>query len=261
MRPRWQHSRDLDDAQSSSSRAAAARRHRSKAGCSGSDSVPRPSLALVWTAGWGCADDAVVRSHHGLVIACPHGAWLAIPLVGVDATERAARVAVLVKVASRSRVMRTVDHGALATRPATLTRAAGGTSVAGRTARSFCRDPRPGQVVGALKLADEIRRRVTRGVDALHALGSPGGHDHGRRRGGRNMPLGGESGIDRCVRRGRPENKAAKVQELQREGARWQWSANGGTTRGTSRKQRWAGRLARAPTWLSQSARGDSARR
>ena len=63
---------------------------------------------VVWWA-VGLPDDGVVRAITVLVIACPHALGLAIPLVVAIATERAARVGVLVKDRLALEAMRTVD--------------------------------------------------------------------------------------------------------------------------------------------------------
>ncbi|MFA4840940.1 MAG: copper-translocating P-type ATPase [Agrococcus sp.] len=74
-----------------------------------------------------------------------------------------------------------------------------------------------GTVVGALKLADEIRSESRDAIDALHALGVQvvmitGDAEAVAR------SVSEELGIDRFFAGVRPEDKAAKVQELQREG-------------------------------------------
>ena len=71
-----------------------------------------------------------------------------------------------------------------------------------------------GRVVGALKLADEVRSESREAVDALHALGV------------QVVMITGDAdavaravlGIDRVFAGVRPEDKAAKVQQLQNEG-------------------------------------------
>jgi len=63
---------------------------------------------VVWWA-IGLPDDGVVRAITVLVIACPHALGLAIPLVVAIATERAARVGVLIKDRLALEAMRTVD--------------------------------------------------------------------------------------------------------------------------------------------------------
>ncbi|WP_285465255.1 copper-translocating P-type ATPase [Agromyces sp. NBRC 114283] len=73
-----------------------------------------------------------------------------------------------------------------------------------------------GQVAGALALDDEIRPESREAVDALHALDIQvvmitGDAEPVARR------VAGELGIDRVFAGVRPEDKAAKVQELQRE--------------------------------------------
>ena len=68
--------------------------------------------ALVTAVVWGFVglpQEAVIRTITVLVIACPHALGLAIPLVVSIATERAARVGVLVKDRMALETMRTVD--------------------------------------------------------------------------------------------------------------------------------------------------------
>ncbi|GAB1822689.1 hypothetical protein HerbRD11066_58530 [Herbidospora sp. RD11066] len=64
--------------------------------------------AVVWTL-LGQPDEAVIRTITVLVIACPHALGLAIPLVVSIATERAARMGVLIKDRLALESMRTVD--------------------------------------------------------------------------------------------------------------------------------------------------------
>lgn len=76
---------------------------------------------------------------------------------------------------------------------------------------------RDGAVIGGLKLADEIRPESRDAVDALHALGVQvvmitGDADAVAE------AVGAELGIDRVFAHVRPEDKADKVAELQREG-------------------------------------------
>ncbi|MBO9578346.1 MAG: HAD-IC family P-type ATPase, partial [Microbacteriaceae bacterium] len=76
---------------------------------------------------------------------------------------------------------------------------------------------RDGEVVGALRLADGIRPESREAVDALHALGRrvvmiTGDAEAVAR------SVAGELGIDRVFAGVRPEDKAAKVGELQAEG-------------------------------------------
>jgi Cu2+-exporting ATPase len=76
-----------------------------------------------------------------------------------------------------------------------------------------------GDVIGALALADEVREESRQAVDALHRLGiavvmitgdaEPVAH-----------AVAGKLGIDRVFAGVRPEDKAAKVSELQAEGLR-----------------------------------------
>ncbi|HEU4756754.1 MAG TPA: HAD-IC family P-type ATPase, partial [Agromyces sp.] len=74
-----------------------------------------------------------------------------------------------------------------------------------------------GEVAGAIALADEIRPESKEAVDALHALGVQvvmitGDAEPVAR------TVAADLGIDRVFAGVRPEDKAAKVQELQREG-------------------------------------------
>nr|WP_239564285.1 heavy metal translocating P-type ATPase [Agromyces aurantiacus] len=74
-----------------------------------------------------------------------------------------------------------------------------------------------GEVAGALALADEIRPESREAVDALHAAGVQvvmitGDAEPVAR------TVAAELGIDRVFANVRPEDKSAKVQELQREG-------------------------------------------
>lgn len=76
-----------------------------------------------------------------------------------------------------------------------------------------------GQVIGALGLADEVREESRQAVDALHAIGVQvvmitGDAEAVAR------TVGEELGIDRVFAGVKPEDKAAKVIELQREGRR-----------------------------------------
>ncbi|MBA4022904.1 MAG: copper-translocating P-type ATPase [Gordonia sp.] len=76
---------------------------------------------------------------------------------------------------------------------------------------------RDGEVIGALGLADEVRAESREAIDALHALnihvvmitGDAEAVAH---------TVATDLGIDRVFAGVRPEDKAAKVQELQREG-------------------------------------------
>jgi P-type Cu2+ transporter len=80
--------------------------------------------ALVTAVVWGFVglpQEAVIRTITVLVIACPHALGLAIPLVVSIATERAARVGVLVKDRMALETMRTVDT-VLFDKTGTLTR-------------------------------------------------------------------------------------------------------------------------------------------
>ncbi|WP_248305529.1 heavy metal translocating P-type ATPase [Agromyces sp. H66] len=74
-----------------------------------------------------------------------------------------------------------------------------------------------GEVAGAIALADEVRPESKEAVDALHALGLSvvmitGDAEPVAR------TVAGQLGIDRVFAGVRPEDKAAKVQELQHEG-------------------------------------------
>ena len=86
-------------------------------------------------------------------------------------------------------------------------------------ARSCCTSLVDGVVVGALKLADEVRPESRQAVDALHQLGIEvvmitGDAESVAR------SVADELGIDRVFAGVRPAEKAAKVAELQAEGAR-----------------------------------------
>ncbi len=76
---------------------------------------------------------------------------------------------------------------------------------------------RDGQVIGALKLADEIRAESRDAVDALHALGVQVVMITGDAE-AVAQSVARELGIDRVFAGVRPGDKAAKVQELQAEG-------------------------------------------
>ena len=76
---------------------------------------------------------------------------------------------------------------------------------------------RDGQVIGALKLADEVRPESREAVDALHALGVQVVMITGDAEAVAHT-VAADLGIDRVFAGVRPEDKAAKVQELQREG-------------------------------------------
>lgn len=74
-----------------------------------------------------------------------------------------------------------------------------------------------GRVIGALKLADEVRPESREAVDALHALGVQVVMITGDAE-AVAQTVAADLGIDRVFAGVRPEDKAAKVQELQREG-------------------------------------------
>jgi Cu2+-exporting ATPase len=74
-----------------------------------------------------------------------------------------------------------------------------------------------GVVVGALRLADEIREESRQAVDALHALGRQVVMITGDAE-AVAQTVARELGIDRVFAGVRPEDKSAKVQELQAEG-------------------------------------------
>ncbi len=74
-----------------------------------------------------------------------------------------------------------------------------------------------GQVIGALRLADEIRPESKDAVDALHAAGAQVVMITGDAQ-AVAATVAGELGIDRVFAGVRPEDKAAKVKELQDEG-------------------------------------------
>lgn len=74
-----------------------------------------------------------------------------------------------------------------------------------------------GEVIGALRLADEIRPESRDAVDALHTSGAQVVMITGDAQAVANT-VAGELGIDRVFAGVRPEDKAAKVKELQAEG-------------------------------------------
>lgn len=76
-----------------------------------------------------------------------------------------------------------------------------------------------GQVVGALGLADEVRAESADAVDALHRLGVRVAMITGDARAVADR-VAGQLGIDTVLAEVRPEEKAAKVAELQRNGER-----------------------------------------
>ncbi|NNV08229.1 HAD family hydrolase, partial [Geobacillus sp. MMMUD3] len=78
---------------------------------------------------------------------------------------------------------------------------------------------RGGQVVGGLRLADEVRPESRDAVDALHALGVEVVMITGDAEAVANE-AGRELGIDRVFAGVRPEDKSAKVSQLQEEGKR-----------------------------------------
>ena len=78
---------------------------------------------------------------------------------------------------------------------------------------------RGGQVVGGLRLADEVRPESRDAVDALHALGVEVVMITGDAEAVANE-VGKELGIDRVFAGVRPEDKSAKVSQLQEEGKR-----------------------------------------
>ena len=76
-----------------------------------------------------------------------------------------------------------------------------------------------GRVIGALRLADEIRPESFAGVEALHAQGVQVVMITGDAQAVADT-VAAELGIDRVFAGVRPEDKAAKVQQLQTEGRR-----------------------------------------
>nr|WP_246836368.1 heavy metal translocating P-type ATPase [Nesterenkonia sp. NBAIMH1] len=74
-----------------------------------------------------------------------------------------------------------------------------------------------GEVIGALRLADEIRPESHATVEALHAVGAEVVMITGDAQAVADT-VAAELGIDRVFAGVRPEDKAAKVQELQQEG-------------------------------------------
>ena len=109
-----------------------------------------------------------------------------------------------------------------------------------------------GVVVGALRLADEVRPESRQAVDALHRLGIEvvmitGDAESVAR------SVADDLGIDRVFAGVRPAEKAAKVAELQAEeaAARWPSSGTASTTPRLWHRLTWASRSAPAPTWRS----------
>ncbi|NGX08820.1 heavy metal translocating P-type ATPase [Mycobacteroides franklinii] len=76
---------------------------------------------------------------------------------------------------------------------------------------------RDGAVIGGLRLADEVRPESHQAVQALHKLGIEVVMITGDAEAVANA-VGSELGIDRVFAGVRPEDKAAKVQQLQKEG-------------------------------------------
>lgn len=76
---------------------------------------------------------------------------------------------------------------------------------------------RDGKVIGGLKLADEVRPESRDAVDALHQLGVEVVMITGDAEAVANE-VGRELGIDRVFAGVRPEDKSAKVDQLQKEG-------------------------------------------
>ena len=74
-----------------------------------------------------------------------------------------------------------------------------------------------GEVIGALRLADEIRPESRDAVDALHSAGAEGVMISGDAQAVADT-VAKDLGIDRVFAGVRPEHKAAKVKELQGEG-------------------------------------------
>src|SRR5690606_30006912 len=74
-----------------------------------------------------------------------------------------------------------------------------------------------GRVIGALKLADDVRSASREAVDALHARGVQVVMITGDAEAVAHT-VAEELGIDRVFAGVRPEDKAAKVKELQNEG-------------------------------------------
>ena len=78
---------------------------------------------------------------------------------------------------------------------------------------------RDGRVIGGLKLADEVRPESRDAVDALHALGIEVVMITGDAEAVAHA-VGQDLGVDRVFARVRPEDKSAKIAELQAEGKR-----------------------------------------
>ena len=161
----------------------------------------------------GSPDDAVVRAITVLVIACPHALGLAIPLVVAIATERAASAGVLVKDRLALESMRKVDT-VLFDKTGTLTKGEP-TVTAIVTVNGIDEDE-----VLALAAAAEadsehpLARAIT---GAAQDLSVPSAADFTS-----SPPVADtvaeDLGIDRVFAGVRPEDKAAKVKELQDEG-------------------------------------------
>jgi Cu2+-exporting ATPase len=75
-----------------------------------------------------------------------------------------------------------------------------------------------GRVIGALKLADEVREESRQAIDALHALGIQVVMITGDAE-AVAQSVAAELGIDRVFAGVRPEDKATKVAQLQSEGS------------------------------------------
>lgn len=102
-------------------------------------------------------------------------------------------------------------------------------------------------MIGALKLADDIRPESRDAVNALHRLGVEVVMITGDAQAVAHT-VGAELGVDRVYAGVRPEDKAGRVAELKRRAAWSPWSATGSTMRPPSPPPTSASRSAQAPT-------------
>ena len=161
----------------------------------------------------GSPDDAVVRAITVLVIACPHALGLAIPLVVAIATERAASAGVLVKDRLALESMRKVDT-VLFDKTGTLTK--GEPTVTAIVTVNGIDEDEVLALAAAAEAGSEhpLARAIT---GAAQDLSVPSAADF------TSSPPVADTvaehlGIDRVFAGVRPEDKAAKVKELQDEG-------------------------------------------
>jgi len=106
-------------------------------------------------------------------------------------------------------------------------------------------------LAGVLAIADAARPTATATVDALHELDVEVVVLTGDNRATAER-IAAQLGIDTVIAGVLPQDKAAKVAELQRAGRRWRWSATGSTTPRRWRGPTLASRSAPAPTWRSR---------